>query len=203
MAGRVVGINTAIFSRSGGSHGIGFAIPVQPGEADRRQRRDGPQARAAVARRQARCGDARDGRGHGAGRVAGAMVTRLYAKSPAAEAGLQAGDVIVGVDGHEVADARAVAVPADHERRRQPRRLDIVRKGKRSTVDVALRAAPQAGKDDVRNLSGDAPLRRRARQPTSCRASPTSSASRSRRASSSCRCGPNRRLPASASSRAT
>ena len=38
MGGRVVGINTAIFSRSGGSHGIGFAIPVQPGEADRRQR---------------------------------------------------------------------------------------------------------------------------------------------------------------------
>src|SRR5207248_6451223 len=43
----------------------------------------------------------------GLARVAGAIVARLYEKSPAAEAGMQAGDVIVAVDGHEVADARA------------------------------------------------------------------------------------------------
>ena len=65
MAGRVVGINTAIFSRSGGSHGVGFAIPsnlvkliVDSAVAGRKLERP-------VARRQARRSDARDGRGAG------------------------------------------------------------------------------------------------------------------------------------------
>src|SRR5204862_5271426 len=75
-------------------------------------------------------------------------------KSPASEAGLLAGDVIVAVDGYEVADARAVNYRLTTGGIGNRARLDIVRKGRRLTVEVALLAAPQAGKDDVRNLSG-------------------------------------------------
>ena len=52
--GRVVGINTAIFSRSGGSHGVGFAIPSNLVKLIVDSAVDGPQAGAALARRQAR-----------------------------------------------------------------------------------------------------------------------------------------------------
>jgi S1-C subfamily serine protease len=94
----------------------------------------------------------------GLARVAGAIIARLYDKSPAAEAGLQAGDVIVAVDGHEAADARAVQYRLTTRGVGNRCRLDIVRKGRQLAVDVVLRAAPQAGKDDVRNLSGVHPF---------------------------------------------
>ena len=51
-----------------------------------------------------------------------------------------------------------------------------MRKGRRLTLDVALRAAPPAGKDDVRNLAGAIPSTARG-SPTSCRVWPTSSGS--------------------------
>ena len=158
MAGHVVGINTAIFSRSGGSHGVGFAIPsnmvkliVDSAAAGRKLERPWLGAKLdPVTREMAEA--------MGLARVAGAVVTRLYDVGPAAEAGLQAGDVIVGVDGHEVADARAILYRLTTGGIGNRSRLDIVRKGKLLSIDVALRAAPQAGKDDVRNLSGAHPF---------------------------------------------
>ena len=91
-------------------------------------------------------------------RVAGALVVRLYDKSPAAEAGLQAGDVIVAVDGHDVDDARAVLY------RLTTRGIgNRVARGCRSQGPArdrgrgaARRARP--GRDDVRNLSGAHPF---------------------------------------------
>ena len=158
MAARVVGINTAIFSRSGGSHGVGFAIPsnmvkliVDSAVAGRKLERPWLGAKLdAVTREMAEA--------MGLARVAGAIVNRLYEVGPAAEAGLQAGDVIVAVDGHEVSDARAILYRLTTRGIGNRCRLDIWRKGKQLSVDVALRAAPQAGKDDVRNLSGAHPF---------------------------------------------
>ena len=67
----------------------------------------------------------------GLDRVAGALVTRVYDKGPAAEAGLQAGDVIVAVDGHEVPDARAVHYRLTTRGVGNRSRLEVVRKGQR------------------------------------------------------------------------
>jgi len=158
MAGKVVGINTAIFSRSGGSHGVGFAIPsnlvkliVDSAVTGRKLQRPWLGAKLdAVTRDVAEA--------LGLPSVSGALVARLTDRSPAAEAGLQAGDVIVAVDGHDVADARGVNYRLTTRGIGNLARLDVVRKGRRLAVDVALRAAPQAGKDDVRNLTGAHPF---------------------------------------------
>jgi len=158
MAGRIVGINTAIFSRSGGSHGVGFAIPsnlvkliVDSAVSGRKLERPWLGAKLdAVTREMAEA--------LGLDRVTGALVVRLYDKSPAGEAGLQAGDVIVAVDEHEVTDGRAVHYRLTTRGIGNRARLDVVRKGKRVAVEVALRAAPQGGRDDVRNLSGVHPF---------------------------------------------
>jgi Do/DeqQ family serine protease len=157
MAGHVVGINTAIFTRSGGSQGIGFAIPsnlvrlvVDGALTGRKLDRPWLGAKLEAVTRDL----AEELK---LGRVAGALVTRLQDNSPAAEAGLQAGDVVVGVDGHEVDDPRAVLYRLTTRGIGNRARLEVVRKGRRTTVEIALRAAP-AGALDARDLSGSHPF---------------------------------------------
>jgi Do/DeqQ family serine protease len=158
MASRVVGINTAIFSRSGGSHGVGFAIPsnmvkliVDSAVAGRKLERPWLGAKLDTVTREM-------AEALGLERVAGAIVARVSDSGPAAEAGLQAGDVILAVDGHEATDARALQYRLTTHGLGGRARLEVFRKGKRLAVDIALRAAPPAGKDDVRNLSGVHPF---------------------------------------------
>jgi Do/DeqQ family serine protease len=157
MAGHVVGINTAIFTRSGGSQGIGFAIPsnlvrlvVDSALTGRKLDRPWLGAKLEAVTRDL----AEELK---LGRVAGALITRLQDNSPAAEAGLQAGDVVVGVDGHEVDDPRSVLYRLTTRGIGNRAQLEVVRKGRRTTVDIALRAAP-AGALDARELSGSHPF---------------------------------------------
>ena len=98
MDGRLVGINTAIFSKSGGSHGIGFAIPsnlvrlvVQSALKGGKVQR--PWLGASL---QTLTPDIADSLGLDA--PSGALVAKVHAKGPAAKAGLRAGDVVVSVD---------------------------------------------------------------------------------------------------------
>ena len=157
MAGRVVGINTAIYSSTGGSHGIGFAIPsnlvrlvVDGAVTGRKLQR--PWLGAGLDEVTRELADELK-----LSRVAGALVMRLYDKSPAAEAGLMAGDVIVAVDGREVDDARSVHYRLTTRGIGNRAELDIVRKGRRAKVEVVLRAAPTAGLD-ARDLAGAHPF---------------------------------------------
>ena len=158
MAGRVVGINTAIFSRSGGSHGIGFAIPsnlvklvVDSAVSGKTLERPWLGAKLdAVTRDLAERLKLE--------RVAGAVIVRLYDKGPAAEAGLQAGDVIINVDGHEVDDARAVLYRLTTRGIGNRAKIEVVRRGERRTLEVMLRAAPPADPGDVRDLAGAHPF---------------------------------------------
>jgi S1-C subfamily serine protease len=158
MSGRLVGINTAIYSRSGGSHGIGFAIPsnlvklvVESAMAGRKLERPWLGAKLdAVTRDNAEA--------LRLDRAVGAYVTRVYPGSPAAQAGLLQGDVILAVDGVEAADVRSIMYRLTTRGIGNTAELEISRVGKRLTAKVTLRAPPKAGKDDVRNLAGDHPL---------------------------------------------
>jgi Do/DeqQ family serine protease len=156
-AGHVVGINTAIYSRSGGSMGIGFAIPsnlvklvVESALTGRKLERPWLGARLEPVTREM-------AEQLKLGRVAGAVVTRLFDGGPAAEAGLQAGDVIVAVDGHDVDDARAVHYRLTTRGIGNRARLDVVRKGQSAKLEIALRAAP-TGALDARELTGAHPF---------------------------------------------
>ncbi|HEY8194523.1 MAG TPA: PDZ domain-containing protein, partial [Hyphomicrobium sp.] len=158
MSGRLVGINTMIYSQSGGSVGIGFAIPsnlvrVYAESAAHGRKVERPWIGAKL---EAMSHDVAEGLG--LNRVTGAVVTRLYDKGPAANAGLEAGDVITHVDGVEVADARAVYYRLATKSIGQTARLTVIRKNKPVDVSLPLIAAPKPGKDDARNLSGNNPL---------------------------------------------
>jgi Do/DeqQ family serine protease len=158
MNGRLVGINTAIFSRSGGSHGIGFAIPsnlvrvfAESAAAGRKVERPWLGAKLEPLTREIADSLAIE-------RAAGAIITKITSGGPASAAGLQVGDVITMVDGTDVADPRAVFYRLTTRGVGNLTRFDVIRKSRRVAVQVALTAAPQAGKDDVRNLSGVHPF---------------------------------------------
>ena len=158
MNARLVGINTMIYSQSGGSVGIGFAIPsnlvkvyAESAVAGRKVERPWLGAKLESVTR-----DIADGLG--LSRIAGAVVTRISAGGPSAKAGLEPGDVIMSVDGVEVADPRAVYYRLTTKGVGQTAKLSVLRKGKGLEMEIALVAPPKAGKDDVRNLSGPHPL---------------------------------------------
>ncbi|MGB7244037.1 MAG: trypsin-like peptidase domain-containing protein [Sulfitobacter sp.] len=103
MAGRLVGVNTSILTRSGGSNGIGFAIPADLVAAFVAQARDG-QTRFSKpwAGISGQSLDADMAQSMGLDRSGGIIVSGLHPASPFAEAGFQVGDVIVAVNGQPV-----------------------------------------------------------------------------------------------------
>jgi Do/DeqQ family serine protease len=158
MAGKLVGINTMIYSRTGGSVGIGFAIPsnlvrlyAESAVSGHKVERPWLGARLEPVTRDL-------AQGLGLNRIAGALVARVSGKGPAAEAGLEPGDVIVNVDGFDVTDVRSVHYRMTTRGVGNTSHVEVIRKGKRVKLDIALRAAPKPGPDDVRNLSGNHPL---------------------------------------------
>ncbi len=158
MSGRLAGINTAIYSQTGASHGIGFAIPsnlvklfVESAITGRKVARPWIGAKVEPVTR-----DIADALG--IERAAGAVVTRVTQRSAAADAGLLVGDVITSVDGTGVDDPRALVYRLTTRGIGNAAKLQVVRKNRIQTVELQLRAAPEPGKNDVRNLTGNHPF---------------------------------------------
>jgi Do/DeqQ family serine protease len=150
LTGRLVGINTAIFSRSGGSQGVGFAIPANMVRVVVASAKSGG---AAVkrpwlgAKLQAVSPDIADSMG--LKRPAGALVASVSSGSPADHAGLKAGDVILTVDDQAVDDVNAF----DYRFATKPlggtAALDLLRAGRSLNVKVALQTAPETARDEI------------------------------------------------------
>lgn len=158
MNGNLVGINTMIFSQSGGSVGIGFAIPsnlvriyADSAVAGRKIERPWLGAQLETVDRDKAAMLKLD-------RVSGAAVMRLTSNGPAAKAGLLLGDVIVAVDNFEVGDSHSVLYRLTTRGVGNTSRIEVIREGKHVSLDVPLLPAPKPGKDDIRNLSGNHPF---------------------------------------------
>lgn len=158
LKGRLVGINTAIFSRSGGSNGIGFAIPSNLVKLHVDGALEGRKVERPWLGARLQSMDRDMAEALGATRVSGAVVMRVYDNSPAAKAGLQPGDVIVDVDGFSVADARSVNYRLTTRGIGKRSRLKVIRDGQEKAARVLLAAPPKPRKGDFSNLSGNHPL---------------------------------------------
>jgi Do/DeqQ family serine protease len=159
MTGALVGINTAIFSRSGGSHGIGFAIPANMVRIVVDSARGG----AGSVRRPwfgARLEpiDREKAEGLGLDRPSGALVVTVADKSPAAEAGLRRGDVIVAIDGQEVTDPDGFGYRFATKGVQGETSLAVMRSGRRLVLPVRLIAAPETRPRDIVRIRGRTPL---------------------------------------------
>ncbi|MBK8067657.1 MAG: DegQ family serine endoprotease [Rhodanobacteraceae bacterium] len=109
LRGELVGINTAIFSPSGGNVGIGFAIPSNLARNVMNQLMAFGEVKRGSLGVQAQDLDARLARALGLDEGRGAVVTQVVPDSPADKAKLQAGDVITKIDGKPVASADELA----------------------------------------------------------------------------------------------
>ncbi|SLN40468.1 DegQ family serine endoprotease [Oceanibacterium hippocampi] len=158
MDGKLAGINTAIFSRSGGSVGIGFAIPsdlvqsivisaLQGGKIIRPWL--GAAGQPVTADLAA---------GLGLDRPGGVLVNAIHPKGPAAKAGLRVGDVIVGIDGHPVGDQNALRFRIATHQVGETSTLEVLRQGRRITLTMPLEAAPELPPRDLTELTGRHPL---------------------------------------------
>lgn len=158
MEGRLVGVPTAIFSRSGGSIGIGFAIPVAMVKFVAEQAKTGGTVRRPWfgATLQAVTSDLAESLG--LKRPQGALVSNLVADGPAARAGLRVGDLVVSIDGIDVDDPDGFGYRFSTKPIGGTARLGLLRQSRPQAVDVALVAAPETVARDERVIQGSSPF---------------------------------------------
>jgi Do/DeqQ family serine protease len=150
MTGKLAGINTAIYSRSGGSQGIGFAIPANMVRVVVASAKSGGKAVKRPwlgAKLQAVTPEIAESLGLHS--PSGALVASVVANSPASRAGLKASDLIISVDGQVVEDPNAF----DYRFATRPlggtAEVDLMRGGKPMKLSVALETAPDVGRDEI------------------------------------------------------
>ena len=158
MTGKLAGINTAIFSRSGGSQGIGFAIPANMVRVVVASAKSGGSAVKRPwlgARLQAVTPEIAETLGLRL--PTGALVANVLASSPAARAGLKPSDLVIGIDGQTVEDPNAF----DYRFATRPlggtAHIDVLRAGKTVKLIVPLETAPDSGRNEI-VLSGRSPF---------------------------------------------
>ncbi len=158
MAGRLVGVNTAIFSRSGGSHGIGFAIPTALVRLVVESAKSGSQTVQRPwfgGRLQTVTADVAESLR--LPRPSGALVVSVVPNSPAAKAGLRTGDLITAVDGQTVEDPDGFGYRFGVKPIGGMASIAVTRNGRNLVVPVALEPAPRGGQDAV-TITGPSPF---------------------------------------------
>jgi serine protease Do len=140
--GRVIGVNTAIFSPSGGSVGIGFDIPADVASQVTKQLISTGKIQRGYIGATIQPLSSEMAESFGLAGKTGAVVADVVPNGPAQKAGVQSGDVVIGVNGHPIASytemTREVAkVPAGGIAK-----LDVIRGGKEQFIDVRTALRP-------------------------------------------------------------
>ncbi|MBX2806579.1 MAG: DegQ family serine endoprotease [Hyphomicrobiales bacterium] len=158
MNGQIVGINTAIYSRSGGSNGIGFSIPsnmvrVVVNSALRGGKVERPWLGAELQTVTSDIANA-----IGLEKALGAIVVAVVPGSPAETAGLREGDIIVEVDGKVARDAQSVLYRLTTKGIGADANLILIRDGRKFRAALALVAAPETVPRNITEITGANPF---------------------------------------------
>ncbi|WP_244447145.1 DegQ family serine endoprotease [Hoeflea sp. BAL378] len=159
MSGRLIGINSAIFTRSGGSNGIGFAIPVNLVRAVAQTAESGgeafepPYIGATFEQVTADIAEAL-----GLDRATGALVSDVAADGPAGEAGLRAGDIVLGFNGRPIEHPDALGYRLATTSAGATAELDVLGRDGRRTIEIKLAAPPADDPRARRTLAGENPF---------------------------------------------
>ncbi len=159
MNGRLAGINSAIYSRSGGSIGIGFAIPVNmvkvvvaAAKGGVRQVRR-PWLGATLQPLSREIAETL-----GLDRPAGALVADLVEGGPGAQAGLKRGDVVIEVDGQGVDDPESLGYRLGTKSIGATATLNVQRNGRKVSLPLKLTPAPETPPREALTLNGRSPF---------------------------------------------
>ena len=138
LKGEVVGINSQIYSQSGGYMGLSFAIPMDLAMDVQTQLANGGKVQRGRLGVSVQSLDQELARSFGLEDPRGALVSQVQEDTPAAKAGIKAGDVILKVDGETVEDSAMLSRVIAGKKPGQRVGVDFLRNGKRQSLDVAL-----------------------------------------------------------------
>ncbi len=159
LDGRLIGINSMIYSRSGGSMGLGFAIPVNMVKGVVAAARHGgttvkrPWLGATLQNVSKDIAD-----NLGLDRPTGALVVEVSDVGPAADAGLKRGDVIAAIDGQTVDDAESVGFRLGVKPLGGAAKLKVLRDGRTLDLVLKLASAPEIPPRDALTIQSRSPF---------------------------------------------
>ena len=159
LDGQVVGINSQIYTRSGGFMGVSFAIPINVAmDVAEQLKSKGKVSRGwlGVVIQEVNKDLAES---FGLDRAAGALVVQVVDGSPAEASGLVSGDIIVKVNGKAVQLSSDLPHLIGRLRAGDTAKLSVVRAGKRKTIDVEIGALPES--DEIQLSSNTPPAERK------------------------------------------
>ena len=153
--GNVIGVNTAIFSPSGGSVGIAFAIPSDTVSSVIAQLKEHGSVTRGWIGVQIQPVTPDIAESLGLKKAEGALVAEPQANSPAQKVGIEAGDVITSVDGKEVKDARDLAKKIGAMAPKSSVKLTVLHKGAEKTLTLTLGELPNTKEARASTEGGD------------------------------------------------
>jgi serine protease Do len=163
--GRVIGVNTAIFSPSGGSVGIGFAIPSDVADTITKQLISGGKVVRGYIGAEITTFGPEMAEAQGLGDQRGAIIQGVVPGGPSARGGLLPGDVVIAVGGHPVKSSSELTREVAKASAGSTLQLTVLRDGKRRTIAVKSGVRPSEkelasnirGNDDANPGRGSAP----------------------------------------------
>ena len=144
-AGEVIGINTAIISRSGANDGIGFAVPSSTALNVADDLIEFGEVRAGFLGIEGQTVDPEVARLYNLSVESGAVIAAVQPDSPADDAGLERGDIIVSLDGEEIESMAGLASTVQRMEPGTTVTIGIVRQGERQEVELTLGERPTQG----------------------------------------------------------
>ena len=156
--GKLIGINTAIFTnnkrgKTGGSVGIGFAVPSNMVATVLRAAEDGKVVRPWLGARTQEV-TSEIASGLSLARPVGALISEIHPEGPAAKAGLRSGDVVTAIDGREILDPGALNYRIGTRAPGESVSVELLRGGRVLTANLGLQAPPQVPAPNVTELRG-------------------------------------------------
>ena len=158
LDGEVIGVNTAIFSRSGGSHGVGFAIPSNLVRVMVDTARQGGRVVRPWLGVESQPVTPDLAEALGLARPGGLLVRAMSPDGPFARAGGARGDVILSINGHPVLDRMALRFRMTTLRPGGSAEFGVLRRGAEIALEVPVELPPEIPPRDSRLLSGSHPL---------------------------------------------
>lgn len=147
--GRVIGINTAILSKSGMNAGIGFAIPINMAMRIAEDLLDDGSVQRGYLGVQITDVTPQFAKQYKTGDQTGALVTQVGAESPAEKAGIQVEDIITGISGQKVDGSSRLRLIVSSLKPGSTVPMDILRNGQKMTVNATLEALPEEALAEV------------------------------------------------------
>ena len=153
LKGELVGINSAIFSNSGGNIGIGFAIPVNIAKSIMNQILQFGEVKRGLLGVSISDFNAESAKAYGVeGTAEGALVQEVVDGSAAEKAGIEVGDVIVAVDGQDIRVRADLRNTVGLKRSGDSVRIEVIRDGKRRQVTAMLSEVSSTAKVDGEDI---------------------------------------------------